>query len=142
MRICMLTMAVAFCLTACGPTVQYIGKSYSPTNNVDIFFDTHDIKKDYTVMGKIDGVAGILNDSFQDIQNRILKEAQTKGADAVIIYNMEERVIGSASNSSTSWDTKTSNHRQWFDKGIMSTSSVSSNISQNVLHADFIKYNN
>lgn len=30
---------------SCAPSVSYIGKNYSPTQNIDIFMDTRDIKR-------------------------------------------------------------------------------------------------
>lgn len=134
--------------SACSPTVQYVGKTYTPTTNVDIFLDTHDIKRDYEVIGKTDGISGVFGSTFDEIQSKIIDEAKKRGADAVIIYNMEQRIIGTTSTSSTSWDNKVSNHRQWYDKvlasaqGSSSTASSTSNITQNVLHTDFIKYLN
>jgi hypothetical protein len=122
--------------TACSPSVQYIGRSYAPTANVDLYFDTHDIKKDYEVMGKIDGIGGIIESGFQDIQNKIVEEAKKRGADGVIIYNMEQRVVGTTTNTSTT----VSNHRQWFNRTNIFSSTSSSNVTQNVLHADLIKY--
>lgn len=143
-RMLSVLLAIVF-LTGCGPSVQYLGKSYSPTGNVEVFYDTRDVKKDYEVMGKIDGMAGILENSYQEIQDKIVKEAQSRGADAVLIYNMEQRVIGNTSNSSTTVNTQ-AEHRQWYDKllsgssTVATTSTVSSNVTQNTLHADFLKY--
>lgn len=93
-------------------------------------------------MGKIDGVSGVFGSSFQEIQDKIVLEAQKRGADGVVIYNMEQRIIGTSTNSTASWATKTSNQRQWLDKTVFSGTTTTSNISQNVPHADFIKYIN
>lgn len=113
----------------CAPTVNYIGKNYNPTENIDIFLDTNDVKKNYEVIGKVDGISGILGSSYQDIQDKIVQKAKEKGADAVILYNMEQRIIGSTSSSNTE-------HRQW----MKNTTTSSSNVTEDVLHADFIKY--
>lgn len=114
---------------SCSPTVQYIGKQYNPTQNVDVFLDTKDIKKNYMVIGKIDGISGILGSSYDEIQNKIVQTAQQKGADGVILYNMEKRVIGTTGSANT--------HRQWLNT---STTMSTSNVTEDVLHADFIKY--
>lgn len=81
-------------------------KNYNPTEKVDVYLDTNDIKKNYEVIGKVDGISGILGSSYEDIQNKIIQTARQKGADAVILYNMERRVIGTTSSASTE-------HRQW-----------------------------
>ncbi|MEW7400866.1 hypothetical protein AB2S31_11520 [Elizabethkingia anophelis] len=116
---------------SCAPSVSYIGKNYSPTQNIDIFMDTRDIKKNYEVIGKVDGISGILGSKYEDIQTKIIQTAKEKGADAVILYNMEKRIIGATASSNTE-------HRQWLSKN--STISSVSNITEDVLHADFIKY--
>lgn len=116
-------------VVSCAPTVNYIGKNYNPTENIDVFLDTNDVKKNYEVIGKVDGISGILGSSYQDIQDKIVQKAKEKGADAVILYNMEQRIIGSTSSSNTE-------HRQW----MKNTTTSSSNVTEDVLHADFIKY--
>ncbi len=118
-------------LLSCSPTVQYIGKQYSPTQNVDVFLDTEDIKKSYEVIGKIDGISAILGSSYDEIQAKIIQSAKEKGADAVLLYNMEKRQIGTTGTINTT-------HRQWLN----TTTSTTSNITEDVLHADFIKYTN
>lgn len=124
-------LALMLLATGCSPTVQYIGKQYSPTQNVDVYMDTQDIKKNYVVIGKIDGISAILgNSNYTDIQNKIIETAKQKGADGVILYNMERRVIGTSSSSQTT-------HRQWMNT---STSTSTTNMTEDVLHADFIKY--
>lgn len=117
---------------SCAPTVEYIGKQYSPTQKVDVFLDTKDIKRNYEVIGKIDGISGILGSGYDEIQNKIIQTAQQKGADAVILYNMEKRVIGSTGTTNVS-------HRQWLTTNYTTTST---NMTEDVLHADFIKYTN
>ncbi|AQX90984.1 MULTISPECIES: hypothetical protein [Elizabethkingia] len=117
---------------SCAPSINYIGKNYNPTEKVDVYLDTNDIKKNYEVIGKVDGISGILGSSYEDIQNKIIQTARQKGADAVILYNMERRVIGTTSSASTE-------HRQWLKS---STVGSTSNVTEDILHADFIKYVN
>lgn len=146
MRKISIILLVSVLFFGCAPSVQYIGKSYTPTEQVDVFMDTDEIKKGYEVIGKIDGVSGVFGSGFDEIQEKIVQSARAKGADGVILYNMEQRIIGTTSSSNTNWKSGTAAHRQWYDqvlstnKGSSSTVSSSSNITQNVLHADFIKY--
>ncbi|ATC35808.1 hypothetical protein HZQ75_02050 [Elizabethkingia anophelis] len=114
----------------CAPSINYLGRQYNPTTHVDIFFDTNDIKKSYEVIGKVDGFSGVLGSSYGDIQKKVIETAQKKGADGVIFYNMEQRVIGTSYSSTT-------DHRQWLKSN---TDVYSSNRTEDVLHADFIKY--
>jgi hypothetical protein len=43
--------ALVFALAACAH-VDYVGRSYAPTNKVDLFFDERDVRVDYEVMGQ------------------------------------------------------------------------------------------
>ena len=72
-----------------------------------------------------------MGSSYEDIQKKVIETAQKKGADGVILYNMEQRIIGSSYSSTT-------DHRQWLKS---STNSYSSNRTEGVLHADFININ-
>ena len=83
-------------ILSCSPTVNYIGKTYSPSSNVDM----NDIKRSYEVIGKVEGISAILDPSNDgDIQDKIVAEAKPKGADGIILYNMEKRIIGSSSTT-------------------------------------------
>lgn len=74
---------VCFFLVSCGPTVQYVGKNYEPTNHVDVYSSASEVKKAYEIIGNADGRAWLLTD-YDKIKKTILKEAKKKGADAVI----------------------------------------------------------
>ncbi|WP_153796199.1 hypothetical protein [Foetidibacter luteolus] len=131
-----LILVLTLLIAGCGPTVQYIGRNYTPTANVDIYFSTTDIKKSYEVMGKIDGQSMFFDD-FQKIQDKITDEAKKRGADAVLIYDMEERVIATSQNTNSTSTTET--HRQWWQTN-SATVTTAVNQTKRVLHADFLKY--
>ena len=123
-------------ITACAPTVQYIGRTYPPTTHVDIFFSMGDVKKEYEVMGKIDGKGYEFTD-FQKIQDRIVQEAEKKGADAVVISDMNEQTVNVSKNSTTT------SSGQATDNGYNSTTAtVTTTNGQTIktLHAEFLKY--
>jgi len=129
-------LPVLFLFSACGPTVQYIGKSYPATTHVDVFFNLTDVKKEYEVMGKIDGKGYEFTD-FQKIQERIVAEAEKKGADAVVISDMKEQAVNVSKN------TTTTSSGQATDNGYNSSSAtITTTNSQTikVLQAEFLKY--
>ncbi len=73
--------------------VDYVGKSYTPTSRVEIFFSEEDVAEPYEVMGKVlatggDGV------SAEKIQDKIMEKAQKKGADAVVILELDQYESG------------------------------------------------
>ncbi len=137
------------CLTSCGPSIQYIGKSYPPTTNVDLFFNPADVKKPYETIGKVDGKAWPLT-GFDKIQESIEKEAKKRGADAVIITRSGEQVVASTNSSTTTaaGDSKTtstgdkdngqSKSTGW--NASVTTNTTTSQQTEKFVSADFIRY--
>lgn len=64
-------------------SVNYVGKSFDPTTNVDVYFSKEEIEKDYTVLGHAIGSGRLV--SNDKIQEKLIEEAKRKGADAVLI---------------------------------------------------------
>lgn len=92
-------------------SVDYLGKSYQPTTQVELFFDEHDITKDFEVMGTINAeMPDWMN--MEKMQERLIEKAREKGADAVLIGDLEKQVTGSTSTSNSNggpfWGTTTS----------------------------------
>ena len=72
-------------LLAVGCTnIKYIGESYPPTTQVDIFFSEADIEHDYKVMGHADATAPEYVD-VEEMMEKIKEKAMEKGADAVVM---------------------------------------------------------
>ena len=81
-------------LTSCVST-DYIGKSYPPTSNVEIFFSENDIKGDYEVMGELTAETDdFVFTNGEKMQNKMVDEAKKKGADGIILTGLERRVTG------------------------------------------------
>ena len=135
-RILLIVSISCLLFAGCGPTVQYIGRSYSPTTNVDIFFDAKDVKREYEVMGKIDGRAYPLTD-FQKIQDKIVEEGKKRGADGIIISDMQNEVVSSSKNTTT---TSTGDQKDNTWSASASTTTSINNQTVKVLKAEFIKY--
>ncbi|MBD2756578.1 hypothetical protein [Spirosoma validum] len=135
-RIYVLVLLILF-QTSCSPHIQYVGRTYQPTEEVDTYFNPADIKREYETMGRVEGIAGMLYNEYSDIQEAIIKVAKHKGADGVLIYNMGKRTLSQNTNSST----RIGNGTDIFGKQTTVTTSSSTNaVTQNTLQADFIKY--
>jgi hypothetical protein len=65
-------------------SVNYVGKSYDPTNNIDVYYSEKEINKEYEVMGHAVGRGGLFVTDNQ-INKKLIEEAKMKGADAIII---------------------------------------------------------
>ncbi|MXV51143.1 hypothetical protein GS399_09195 [Pedobacter sp. HMF7647] len=132
MRLKSLFITITIAFSSCS-SVQYIGNTYSPTSNVDIFLDRNDIQKSYAVMGKIDGY-GI---DFTNIQSDIMKEARKRGADAVLLFDMDSERINSTQKTTTNVSNQKTEDST--EKKI-TTSTTTDDQSLNKLHAEFLKY--
>lgn len=93
-----LFLFISIALLSCSSGVKYLGNSYTPTENVKIFFNTSDIDKPYEVIGKV-YLDVEENTKDEKIQNMILNKAKEHGGDAVIMGNLQ--VIRSGSVSGT-----------------------------------------
>jgi len=74
-------------VTSCS-TPSYFGKSYAPTQNVDVYLDECDIKKEYEVMGTSDIKQGF--SSLDKLQTKVIELGKAKGADGIIMKLTEE----------------------------------------------------
>jgi hypothetical protein len=72
----------------------YLGSSYTPTKNVDVFVDVSTIKKPYTIIGK----TFTEMDSFTNlerIQQKSIEIAKQKGANAILFQDYQFQDVGS-----------------------------------------------
>ena len=68
--------------------VHYVGKTYSPSQHVDIFYSEKEITRDYTVIGHAIGSGETFFVSHEKIQEKLIQSAQARGADAIIISGL------------------------------------------------------
>jgi len=73
--------------TSCS-TPSYFGKSFAPTQHVDVFLDEGDIEKRYEVMGTSEIKQGF--SSLDKLQQKVIELGKAKGADGVIMKLREE----------------------------------------------------
>ena len=84
-------------------SIDYLGKNYPPTTNVDVYFDAADVRVEYEVMGEVSAEAGLFN-STSDMQEKIVAETKKRGADGVIFGSLEKHVKGTTTKEETSKD--------------------------------------
>ncbi len=81
------SLAVLFSgLFACSH-VNYVGRSFEPSENVDIFYSEKEIAQEYSVIGHAIS-AGQIFVSVDKLQTNMIKKAKTNGADAILITNI------------------------------------------------------
>lgn len=100
-----LTLLIAGCAH-----LDYVGKTYAPTQNVDVVYSEHDLHREYTVIGQLVATGDELV-SASKLQDKIVERARQVGADAVIIEGMDHVVTGSTTNYTESRKDKDRDHR-------------------------------
>ncbi|HWJ27529.1 MAG TPA: hypothetical protein VNS32_13370 [Flavisolibacter sp.] len=78
-------LSLLFIIGSCSPLVYYIGDSYTPTNDVQVFYDIKEIKKEYKVIGRMTKEI-TLNSEVE--KNAMIREAKKHGADGIIFSDI------------------------------------------------------
>lgn len=80
-----------FVMLSCGlqKNYSYIGISYSPTSHIDIYYSANDIKQKNETMGHLQDQTNSDQWSINNLKEQIVKFAKSKGADAVVFYDIE-----------------------------------------------------
>jgi hypothetical protein len=110
---------------------KYFGKTFTPTQNVDEYYDIADVSKEHTIMGKTELDKGFR--SLEKTQAKIIELAKKKGADGVI-FTMEEEVFGTSTSSGGSINKKKET------KTTVASNSTTTNLKEKKIRATFIKY--
>jgi hypothetical protein len=90
---------IAFSIAIGCTTTDYVGKTYSKTDHVEIYFNKEEIKRPYEVMGQIKAEAPEAL-KFEDMEQQLVKDAMEKGADAILIEELKTVEVGSVSSAS------------------------------------------
>ena len=80
-------------LMASCTTTDYLGKTYPPTQHVDVFYSPQDVQRPYEVMGEIRAEADDIV-SYDTMQQKLMQEAMQKGADAILIEKLDTTETG------------------------------------------------
>ena len=80
---------ILFLIISCSPKIQYLGKTYPPTQNVDIFFNESDINRPFETIGMIrNSGKSYEKNNPEVIKTAMLAKAMQVGADAIIFHGM------------------------------------------------------
>ena len=90
---------IAFSIVFGCTTTDYVGKTYSKTDRVEIYFNKDEIKRPYEVMGQIKAEAPEAL-KFEDMEQKLVEDAMEQGADAILIEEMKTVEVGSVSSAS------------------------------------------
>lgn len=103
--------AALFLLAGCA-SINYMGETYPPTQHVDLYFSESDVKKDYKVMGRMEATADADESiySSEKFTAEILKKAQAKGADGVVILDFGKVMTGTSESRDRTRTTEKHEH--------------------------------
>ncbi len=69
-------------------TVDYVGKTYPGTSHVDVYYSKEEVSNDYEIIGYAVGY----KQDYDSIISKIIEEAKTNGADAIVITGIDVEV--------------------------------------------------
>lgn len=81
--------------TSCSNKIIYYGRTYQPTQNVDIFFRESDITEPNEIMGKVTYEVTAKRSSDK-VQEKIVNRIKAKGADAILFDEIALTNTGSS----------------------------------------------
>ena len=116
-------------ITSCAKPA-YLGKSYAPTQHVDVYLDRADVRRSYTSMG-----TSTLDQDFRSLdgmQQKLIETGQAKGADGVIM-NLSEEVALTQQNGTGRVNKNNKDNS-------VSTTRTTVDIKKKKITATFIKY--
>ena len=121
---------------------DYVGESYSPTTQVDVFYSMDDVDRPHTVMGEI--TANAMDGWDSDAMIAELKtQAMAKGADAIVIKGVHTDTVGSyTSTYGGSSDPKwvVTKDGKLKEKHSGSSTSITTDTKEKVIDAELLKY--
>ena len=85
-----LMVVLSLFFAACGDGIDYVGDSYLPTSDVDVYFSEDDVIEDYQKMG----YATAEGDSAEELQERLIKKARENGADGIVFEGVDRVKTG------------------------------------------------
>ncbi len=130
-------------LNACVNT-DYVGESYSPTTQVDVYYDIQDVTRSHVVMGKITASEMDGWDSNAMVEE-LKSQAMAKGADALVIMDVHTETVGSytstyGDNSDDKWVVTKDGKLKHRGSGSSSSTSVTTDTKEKVMDAELLKY--
>lgn len=121
-------------------SVDYVGKSYPPTASVELFMTPDDVKRPYEVIGEARAQVEALpfTSPADQLQQKLLAEAQSRGANAVILGSITSRQVSSTSTTTGQATTKKKSDKK---KNTQYADTTTTNVQEvNELRGTLIRY--
>jgi hypothetical protein len=102
-------------LTAGCLSVDYQGETYAPTENVKFYSTVKEVPEKFEIMGKAVCSGNYISTSKEDIVKEFIKQAEEKGADAVLLH--EYAVVPAGSVREQQLLNMNASNKIWGDSG-------------------------
>jgi hypothetical protein len=122
-------------------SVDYVGRSYPPTASVDLYMTPDDVQRPYEVIGEARAQVEALpfTSPGQQLQEKLLTEARSRGANAVILGSITSRQVASTSTTTGQATTKKKGDK----KNTQFSDTTTTNVEEvNELRGTLIRYTN
>lgn len=120
-------------------SVDYVGKSYPPTASVDLYMSVADVKRPYEVIGDARAQVEALpfSSPAQQLQTKLMQEAQSRGANGVILGSLSSRQVAATSTTTGQATSKKKGDK----KNTQYTDVTTTNVEEMTeLHGTLIRY--
>ena len=136
-------MTLITMLVGCVNT-DYVGESYSPTTQVDVYYSMEDVNTPHVVMGKITATAMDGWDSTAMVEE-LKAQAMAKGADALVVEGVHTDTTGSYTStygkgSDDKWVITEDGKLKHRGSGSTSSTSITTDSKEKVMDAELLKY--
>jgi hypothetical protein len=120
-------------------SVDYVGKSYPPTSSVDLYMSASDVKRPFEVIGDARAQVEALpfSNPAQQLQTKLMQEAQSRGANGVILGTLASRQVSSTSTTTGQSAAKKKGDKKKTQYTDVTTTSVEE---MTELHGTLIRY--
>jgi hypothetical protein len=125
-------------------SIDYFGKTYPPTTQVDLYFSKADINKEYEVMGSaIETAADFVSE--EKMQDALRQKGCSVGADAILIESFKRIKVGENTDISNFESGETRKHSHHHHKRETYTNSNfgtenTNYVTERQIKASFLKY--
>ena len=78
-------LSIVFLISACSPTMNYLGDTFPPTDEIDVYYDEGDIKKDFRVIGQLSGDNinnGLIE--LEEVKKGMIEEGKMRGTNGIL----------------------------------------------------------
>ncbi|MHA6248834.1 hypothetical protein ACXYMU_12905 [Pontibacter sp. CAU 1760] len=80
-------MLIGVALHACAPSIHYLGDTYAPSQEVEVYYDQGDVRREYKVMGKMTNDQ-ILDYDVEAVKAKMIEKAKQSGADGIVFTDL------------------------------------------------------